>query len=305
MQRKGKAVLLCVLLTFSLLLGTARADMGPKPSVQIGFSGSLDEPCYGTLLSAYDSTGPYSAWDGTEADARHNGNPEYSYCSWDYELWKAFADFEDEDGYYFLQLIWRCDETKKLEWSYHPPGEFKILLYFPESNTYAVSDSLEQYAFDSYFQVDLTDFEHASEAGGIAKLASVKRSYRFGWELTSLLVRIVLTILIELGLAVVFYGRGARRTLKLIAWVNAATQIGLNVFLNVMHFREGDLAFVLYYIPLEIFIFLAEAAVYSNTIPRFEEAKSGPGTAVAYAFFANAASFAAGMLLAVWIPGIF
>lgn len=33
------------------------------------------ELCYATLLSSKESTGPSSAWNGREEDARHNENP--------------------------------------------------------------------------------------------------------------------------------------------------------------------------------------------------------------------------------------
>lgn len=54
------------------------------------------ETYYGTLLSESMSTGPASAWDGTEADAR--------YPDGEYEIWKAFTQYEDTDGFYFLQV---------------------------------------------------------------------------------------------------------------------------------------------------------------------------------------------------------
>ena len=75
---------------------TARADMGPKPSVRIEFTGIEGETYYGTLLSKHKSTGPASAW---------NGSPEYAhYKPGDegYEIWHKFVEYQDTDGYYFL-----------------------------------------------------------------------------------------------------------------------------------------------------------------------------------------------------------
>ena len=46
------------LLLVCILPGTASADIGPKPSVQIAFTGIEEQPYYGTLLSARRSTGP-------------------------------------------------------------------------------------------------------------------------------------------------------------------------------------------------------------------------------------------------------
>ena len=51
------------LLLVCILPGTASADIGPKPSVQIAFTGIEEQPYYGTLLSARRSTGPASAHD--------------------------------------------------------------------------------------------------------------------------------------------------------------------------------------------------------------------------------------------------
>lgn len=77
----------CVLLMLSFPL-TAHADIGPKPSVQVTFTGmDPDALCYGTLLSERDSTGPSYVWDGEEASAR--------YPDGEYEIWKAFVDYED------------------------------------------------------------------------------------------------------------------------------------------------------------------------------------------------------------------
>ena len=95
-------------MVFMLFPATARADMGPKPSVHITFENMGDEVCYGTLLSRTESTGPASAWDG---------NPEHIYPGQDMEIWQAFVDYEDVDGYYFLQRSWLCSESKQLDLS--------------------------------------------------------------------------------------------------------------------------------------------------------------------------------------------
>ena len=144
MKRKIFALLLCFVLVMAMPI-TAHADMGPKPSVRIEFTGIEGETYYGTLLSKSKSTGPASAWDG---------NPEYAYRhpeDADYDIWLKFVEYEDTDGYYFLQWFWECSENNQLNWTYYPPTSFKILLYFPETDTFYVSPIYERYAFDSYF----------------------------------------------------------------------------------------------------------------------------------------------------------
>lgn len=113
-MRRFQAVFLLILCAAIITVGfpsAARADMGPKPSVRIRFENMGDELCYGTLLSKTKSTGPASAWDGVESHAKHSDNKSYSYADFDYEIWKAFAEYQDADGYYFLQEGWKVSET--------------------------------------------------------------------------------------------------------------------------------------------------------------------------------------------------
>ncbi len=261
---------------------TASADTGPKPSVTVTFENMGDELCYGTLLSYYPSTGPNSVWDGDPETAYYNEA--------EYDIWKAFVDYKDADGYYFLQAIWKCNATKQIDWTYYPPSPFKILLYYPESGDFSVSDAHETYAFHSYFSVETSDMQ-------------VKKSYDYTWEIVSLLCRIVVTVALEMGVALLFRIR-ERKHLLTILCTNAVTQIILNVALNLINFHEGNMTFVLFYILFELIVFVIEAAVYAVALSKI-------GTPVpvwkstVYALTANAVSFLAGLALAIVIPGIF
>lgn len=278
------------LLLLTALPVTARADIGPKPSVQITFTGLEGETYYGTLLSEKRSTGPATAWDGDEAHA-HYGEGEY-------DLWRAFVDYEDPDGFYFLQEYWDCSETDQLRWTYYPPTPFKILLYFPETGSFYVSPVYERYAFDSYYTVDLSALDPAEPL-------RAARSYDYTWEAVSLGVRIVATILLELAVALLFGYRG-RGQLALLAGVNIITQVVLNVLLNVVNYRSGSMAFTAYYLLFEAVVFALEAAVYAVLLPRLGTGEQGRrGRAVLYALVANSASFGAGLWIAHRIPGIF
>lgn len=298
MKKKMIFVCFCALLLVLLLPQTVSADMGPKPSVHITFEGLGEEVCYATLLSKVDSTGPYSAWDGTEANARYRENADYSYAELDYETWKAFAEYED--GFYFLQEGWRVDETGTLDWTYYPPSTFKILLYFSERGVFAESGVYERYAFDSYFTVDLTGQDIAAVA---AEPIVAERSYDYTWETLSLLARIVVTIALEIGLALLF-GYRAKKQLFLIAGVNLVTQIILNLLLNIVNYSAGFMAFVFLYALLELIVFTIEAAVYRGLLDRWAVKPRGKAVAVVYALLANILSYGAGFVLALVIPGM-
>ncbi|MGN1111404.1 MAG: hypothetical protein ACI4QY_07095 [Oscillospiraceae bacterium] len=299
------AVLMC-LITTVLLSVTASADMGPKPSVNVNFENLGDELCYATLLSR-TSTGPASAWNGNESDARHNGNEYYSYVPYGYDVWKAFVDYEDSDGFYFLQEAWQINETKKLAWTYYPPNEFKILLYFPETNTFASSGIYERYAFDTYFTVNMEGVDLSvdyNEQLSTNERLEAYKSYNYRVEIMSLAARIVITILIEMALALIF-GYREKKQLLLLAGVNSATQIILNVLLNIINYNSGELAFVVFYVLFELIVFAVEAVVYYILLNKLSVKQKPKWLAVIYALVANAASFVGGMVIAQWLPGIF
>ncbi len=290
MKRKITALLICLIMIVAMPM-TAFADIGPKPSVRIEFTGIDGETYYGTLLSKEKSTGPASAWDGEP------GHEYFQEADGGYEIWKAFVEYEDSDGFFFLQRSWDCSESNQLNWTYYPPTPFKILLYFPESETFYVSPIYERYAFDSYFSVDLSDFE---ESGSI----SAEKSYDHTWELISLAARIVLTIILELAIALLF-GYRQKKQLGLIAAVNIITQIALNVLLNVINYNIGQWGFTFYYVLLELAVIVIEAVLFTSLMQRFSDSPQKKGKAVGYAFAANIASFALGLWIAHLIPGIF
>ncbi len=293
------AVMLFVLLPLFCSI-TASADTGPKPSVKVSFEGLSDELCYGTLLSASKSTGPASVWDGKEENARHNGNERFPHLAYGYEIWKAFVEYEDQDGFYFLQQIWQVNETEELDWNYYPPNPFKVLLYFPESGRFFVSDTCERYAFDSYFTVNLTGNESAAENNYI----EMYRSYDYGREIVSLVARIIITIAIELAIAWLF-GYRKRRQWMILVGVNTATQIVLNVLLNVINYNSGHQAFVINYINFEFFVTIIEAVIFRRFLCEGSSDRKPGRRAVVYALVANVVSLIGGIWLAAWIPEVF
>lgn len=287
-MRKIVFTLLCVLtmaLSFPL---TARADMGPKPSVVIDFKGLEGTTYYATLLSSVASTGPYSAIDRQEAHAL------YGKSDGDSEIFLKFAEYRDSDGYYFLQYFEECTRTRRFSWTYHPPQSFKLLLYFPETDRFVVSgERYERYAFDSYFTAELSD----------TGLSAV-RSYDYTNETLSLLARIVLTLLIELVIALPF-GFRQKRQLRFIVVVNIVTQVALNLALNLINYHAGPLSFTVFYVILEFVVFLIEAALYTQFLDKYGKKEIGVWAPGVYSLTANAASFALGLWLAHLIPGIF
>ena len=288
MLRKVLSLLICLILVLNLPV-TAKADIGPKPSVRITFTGIKGETYYGTLLSERRSTGPATAWDGYEEYRDWKPESEKS-------IWEKFIAYEDTDGYYFLQEWWDCSETNQLNWTYYPPTPFKILLYFPETDSFYVSDIYERYAFDSYFSVDLSEYATSP--------ITARQSYDYTWEVISLVARIVLTIALELAIALLF-GYREKKALGFLAIVNVITQVVLNVALNIINYRSGSMGFTFAFICMEILVFAIEAITYKAVLHRYSEKEKVNRRGVTYALVTNTASFAIGLWLAHLIPGIF
>lgn len=312
----------------------ASADTGPKPSVSVTFENMGDELCYGTLLSKTPSTGPAEAWDGTE-------DGKYFFNGADETVWRAFVEFKDEDGFYFLQWFWRADEKKTLNWRYYPPQTFKILLYYPDratesgaadnsaggatrdsettaaSGAFCVSDVLERYAFHSYYFVDMRNVQ-SETIGTIAKI-SATQGYDYSAEILGFFVRFIITLGVETLLALAFGLRTKRAFLTVLA-ANGVTQVALNILLNVqLHFNNVYGVFPLYFFA-ELFVFVAEAALYCFIFGKRKNGgvsgsadENGGKAAIAYskkrlilyAFTANLISFCIGLPLAILLPAVF
>ena len=290
-KKKALIWLLLVLLLTALLPVTAYADMGPKPSVQVTFENMDDRLCYGTLLSERESTGPANVWDGNEEHISLWGDQ-------DRDVWQAFVDYQDPDGFYFLQWFWRCDETKELDWGYYPPNTFKILLYYPDTGEFLSSEILQTYAFDSYFTMDVTGDLSARQT------LPAQKNYDYTREISGFMARLILTILIELAVTWLF-GFRRKGQLLLVLAVNAVTQIALNVFLTLIGMKQGPSMFIFAYVVAEPAIVIIEYVAYRNLFHRFGGEKVAGKTILLYTLLANAISFGAGFLLNLFIPNIF
>lgn len=306
-----------VMLCFSV---SVSADIGPKPSIHIEFLNMPEGECFGTLLSKNDTTGPSSVWDGNKEHAQHNENEYYNYswAAFDYATWLKFVEYDDPDGFYFLQEGWNIAESDGIHWTYYPPQEFKILLYFPETGEFITSGIYERYAFDSYFTVDMSTvgliapenaviLDHVNPDTGdygisADKLLLADRSYDYSSEIIGLIVRVILTVLIELAVALPFMLL-KKKYLKVLAFTNIVTQLLLNLFLNISAYFMGGMGAMAVYILLEIAVFSIEAAIYTHSFKRYGKHKGI--YYIAYALVANGTSFFLGVWLASLLPELF
>lgn len=282
-----------VLILMAALGIYAFADFGPKPSVVVEFENAGDQEYYVTLVAKEDRLGsPYSritAEDQPETD--------------DIAIWNRLVAYEDPDGMVFAGNVQKLTGDGAYVWGYYPPSEFRVLIYFPDTDSFVESSEiLEQYAFDSYYQMDFNDLpENWNDA--VAAIP-VTRKYNLLWQITAFLLRLAVTVAVECLLAVLFGFKGKRQMLLVLA-VNCATQLAMNLL--ILDESVGLFVFyVLQYALIEVGVILAEGLVYCLALPKLATPEQNRNIhPIAFAFFGNVASFSLGFLLSNWFPMLF
>ena len=285
---------------------TASADTGPKPSINIDFIG-CDEKIYVTLLSKTSGVGPWQRDEKADRDSEKN-------YGIDQTIFDKFLSYNDPDEFYLLPYIQECGD--EFRFGYFPPNVFKILIYFPKSDTFAVSKIYERYAFHSYFEVNLSGLSYNSDIGKLPVKENhvlsieaqmndaIRQNYDFESEITSLIARIIITVFIEIAIAY-FFKFTFGKPLWVILFANIFTQIILNLTLNIHAFYRGTGSeYIKLYILFELMIFVCEAFIY---VFAFDKLNSGVGRRkiILYAFIANLSSFLVGIKLADFLPKLF
>lgn len=285
---KRRYLIWCAVLLFAVSISVALADTGPKPAVSVNVKNLGGATCYATLLSEREQYGPYCTteiekrWDEMRAETA---------------VWEAFAAYKDPDGFFFLQELWDLRCVPKYAWEYHPPRIFKVLLYWPDEGRFAVSEITEAKDFYSLFEVDASEvrFADGSNIGTIAVKPVDSYSYRI-WAFVS---RVLITLAVELLIALAFLFRTKREWLVIIA-TNILTQIALGIFATISVVRGGrDMQFFVTLAFLELGVAIIEAVVYILFLRKASGKKRGLWVYVVYALVANAASYFVGL----WIDG--
>ena len=271
-------ILIFVALIGTLLINnTCKADTGPKPFIQINIDGKCDN-CYLTLLSKTESTGPY------------NSVYIFPYLNEEEkEIDKKFSSYDDKDGFYYIHSIGDISEGE-YKWSYFPPSTFKVLIYDKTNDKFITDDNIyETYAFGSYFTLKLNNDSF-----------SMEKSYNYGKEIWTFLLRFSACLIIEIGIALLF--RIYKQELFVVLGANVVTQLILNIWLNLYVYYHGLQYWIYFsYVLLEIFIFILETIIYywgiNKVAGKYNYKCHNLLKLLAYSFVANAVSFGVGFIL--------
>jgi len=290
-MKRRLSLLLIAFLLLTAIPGVAQADFGPKPSIDIKFSG-LEGETYFVCLLAQDSESvtPFEAPSLTRAlaDGWESNAPV--------EVLQKFLEYQDKDGLVPIYDIEDCSKTHYISPGRFMQRTFKVLIYFPKTNHFVVSDRIyTKYAFNSYYRIDARLCGLSSDASGERNLGML---YGFGFykQIRAFLFRLTITMAIELAIAWNFRLR-EKRVIQLILLVNFITQTLLTLTLSVIDIMSSAFGAILVYIVLETLVFLIEGFIYALRVNKISETRIPTGTLWLYAWVANTVSFFAGAFL--------
>lgn len=292
-KMKKYIILLMMFVMFILCYGTVNADTGPKPTLEITVINPEDSSYYLDLLGKEGEYGYFEATNGNEEYDNMHDQPIYKYNK---DGWKAIhmrtwllngkltgdPAEKDKNG----KVL-----TMKHSFGYvGVPQKFKIIIQ-KSDGTIQVSDIIRNGYFNARVKYDMKTNQVLSVRGNILKNGA-KLDKEF---LKDYLVRLLLTLIIEVFLAIPFFYSKPKRLL-LIAVVNIITQTFLTIamlfnypFMSNMPFNTGYLAVLAIG---EVLVFLAEYLIYVKLFGKEEKTQIA-----AYTLIANAVSIAAGFIM--------
>ncbi|MEN6593947.1 MAG: hypothetical protein ABFC31_03225 [Clostridiaceae bacterium] len=291
MKRK-LSLLLCLLLAIVAFPSAARADSlppGPKP-LEISITGLEGETYYVGLLGHLpDLDAP--ATEQALADALKNGSAEGNEA-----VLQEFAAYRDPDGLVALNAVQDCSDSHFFEIDYFPSTEFKVLLYFPTTGHFVVSDRIYTgKTISSSSQLDAARLGVTAESSGATDF-DLEIKIDYGSIILDFVVRLLVTLFVEIVIALLFRLR-ENRVLRFIVIVNVVTQVLLMIVLLIVRFSDGRSSGLLLYFVLEVAVFIIEGLLYEEFLNRLSTAPIRRWIPWVYSLAANVSSFLLGLFI--------
>ncbi len=279
MKKKIK-MLFSLLFLFTLVFSFAlepvvvHADMGPKPASYITIKGIEGE--YVACFAAKSAGGPNYDYETYK---------EWLEEGYEYIDYNPIMQYKDADGFKWITRYYECRGEMEISFTYYCPNEYKIVIYQNGELVFA-TEPLERYAFTTYYEVDFSTATVTTP-----EQIKVKNTYDYFGEILNLVIRVVLTLAIEIGLFYLFR-LYTKRNLIVVSAVNLITQIFLNVAVNVVSFTSGALSAMLLLFALEFAILIIECVAYQILLKDKKR-----WLIFLYTILANALSFACGFIV--------
>lgn len=275
---KLKKVLLIISITLIIFISInipVQADMGPKPKTIINITGIEGE--YVAAFASKEAYGPnfdYQFWCDNYKDSEYN-----------YLKYNPIMEYSDEDGFKWITKYYKCEGESEIGFYYYRPKEFKLVIY-KDDKLYKVTDIINCYAFTSKYEINFNANNQTIK---------IKNTYPYFKEILLFILRLSITLAIEIGLFFLFR-LYTKRNILVVGITNIITQVLLNIILNLELYFNGSLSTILLYIILEVFILIIEPIIYII----FTRNKN-KFLVLLYGILANILSFVIGVILLLCI----
>jgi hypothetical protein len=269
-------------LLFIILLQTAAADVGPKPTAdfQVTYSGGkVSDEYFSAVMLACSGEG-YSRQPSVVDNAPQLNVSIYDAvknCSWT-PAWFAWTDSNPKGN---------CHQSA-CSFSYNPPKDFKLAVWLPSQNKVFISNETMLSDFNSHLNVDLSPDGSAA----IAEAPSGVERH----PVLLFLIALPITLALELLFGFVFLLL-AKLPKKILIYLFIANLISLPIVWFVFPLMGNILIVV---IASELFAVVFEAAV----IYAFGRRVISVGKSLLLSVIANAASFFIGGAIFLVIYGL-
>ena len=141
------------------------------------------------------------------------------------------------------------------------------------------------YAYSTYYKIDFST--------GLITNTDIKitKTYDYLSEIINLIIRIILTLTIEIGLFYLFR-LYTKRNFNIVLITNLVTQIFLNVMVNIKLFTSGSLNTIFLLFALEFIILIIEFIIYQILLKNKKRINI-----ILYPIIANIMSFIVGLII--------
>lgn len=315
MRRRVMMFVMVLMLLLPLTALTASADAGLKQTLYVKVEGATSD-CYLSVLTAEEEWYPVispeteeerrsyfedtfideywaNRWDAgneisyEQAAAAFKKSDEYQKVD---QLYGKFSGYRDPDGYHFLGHVKIIDPGESVE-IYSPPSDYKLLLYFPDSDTIS---STEKLTLPNLLTKTTVKVENDAVVTAYYSAARLTGSP----DMMLFFISLFITVVVEILIALCFLFTKGKQILVVLL-TNVASLILLNIMLSIINPPVYGSLFSFPYALFEIGVVIAEAAVYLYFFPKFSKGKPTPKwRIITYAVVANLATYA----IAAFIP---
>ncbi|MBS5938031.1 hypothetical protein [Clostridium sp.] len=281
--------IIIIFLTLLIPFNIVKADMGPKPELQIIVENPPKEEYYLDLLVDYEVNNGYTWLD------------EEDYNQDKIKVFKEFRDgkwrpalLTKTRGPMNGELVGERDGNTVIhDFGYTLPQSFKIAI-LDSNNNITVSDEITLRYFRTIIKYDYVSkkisFETESSEMGLVRGNIIEML-----SLKGLMLTIILTLIVE-GIILLLFKFNIKENIKPFILINLLTQILLNIFLTLVVNKNDFGAFTFTLIILEFFITVIESFLFSKLLKGHT-----PKRRVVFSIVANIISFLSGYILYIFI----